>query len=187
MQKAASEIKDEFSRKQAILIQEDLSKDETIKKLTATLIRNSAKNSKTNNHNEEFTLALYKNSKETKETEILTQRTGDNKNEFCENNLNLELKEIPVELSNRQRNKSFSACNTKTKSLFSGVTNEDAYKVKTNKLQGNRSQSRLKNMRKGSYYDKENVGMIFSSNISKNFSQKTIHETRANKTLNNNI
>lgn len=176
MQKLASEIKEEFSRKHAALIQETISKDETIKKMTSALIKVSAKTSRNNNNimNKEI-----KDTKETKETEILTQRTGE-KIELLGNVSNIEINEKNDSARKHKKNKSFSACNKKTKSISSNI-NEEVFKKVAGKLQvDQRSQSRLKIMRKGSYYEKENIGQIFSSNISKNFSQKTIQES--NKT-----
>lgn len=191
MQKLASDIKEEFSRKHAVLIQESLSKDETIKKITSALVRVSAKSSRNNNNLKNPTFIEdfsnnntckinreTKDTKETKETEILTQRTGE-KIEILGNVSNIEINEKSDSIR-KHKNKSFSACNKKTKSISSNI-NEEVFKKEAVKLQvDQRSQSRLKIMRKGSYYEKENIGQIFSSNISKNLSQKTIQES--NKT-----
>lgn len=174
MQKLACEIKDDYLRKHALLIQESLTKDETIKKLTGSLIRLSAKASQKTPLDQKNNKSQASCNKENREIELLktneiegsaTQRTNEEA------------------LTTKSRNKSYSACNnSKSKSCLSGQNEENIEglkKIDLGKLEGKRSISRLKNMRKESYYDKK-AGI--SHQIGKNLSLRVIHDFE-NKTV----
>ena len=236
MTKLASEIKEEFSRKHALIIQESLNKEESIKKLTANLLRISAKASRKESKSpisrenqgvfNETTIKTKKLSNlsllktdylSTQEKDALTQRNFEEKmiisenhenlSKYHENNENTEnidkyheneekFEEIDEneekELNMKKRTKSYSACCSnkivdKKKSVFMGVGLEEnnmniiekqLVMKKIDKLDKKRYESKLRVIRKGSYFEKENQGgFSLSSNsnqLEKTYSMKNV-------------
>lgn len=181
MQALANEIKEECNRKSALLMQDILNKDETIKKLTATVFRSQITKDLLKNHQDlklPSKLLLTKDLETT--TELLSQRTQE-KLELDKSSENKENKELP----SKQRTKSYSASNNNKTKSFLDEKNEKTVKVEPKKLDNSkRAESRLKNMRKGSVYEKENLRLAMSNcgklgsavNIRQNLSMRTINE-----------
>jgi len=193
MQILASDIKEEYMRKNAFLMQELLNKDETIKKLTANMIRTQIIKDLIRNHDKIIQEKETERTQEKLEIREILDKSSESK----------ENKDF---LPSKTRTKSYSASNTnKTKSFIDEKTlkiekidrNFDENitkitKIECKKLENNkRATSRLKIMRKGSFYDKENMRLMMSDcnnpgnslNICKNLSLRTINEEILNKAL----